>query len=257
MRRTKWFWTAVAGMVLLGGVLTGCQSEEEKEEDGAIVEGTVLVGWKNPKGKIRVPDGVTDIAEDALANRSEITSVVIPSSVVNINKGAFYNCTGLRNVEIQGIGLEIIGEGAFHGDTGLVSIMIPDSVTSIGHNAFADCKTLTMIKIPDSVVTIGEWAFASCTALRTLTIGNSVTSLGKRAFEYCASLINVTIPNSVMTIYASVFCGCDKLTTVNISGEWQAEREGIYMWDVGTITVDMLKDNPLGYDGMMYRRKTE
>ena len=245
MRRTKWFWTAVAGMVLLGGVLTGCQSEEEKEEDGAIVEGTVLVGWDNPKGKIKVPDGVTDIAEDALANRSEITSVVIPSSVVNINKGAFYNCTGLRSVEIQGNGLEIIGEGAFRGDTGLVSIMIPDSVTSIGHYAFADCKTLAMIKIPDSVVTIGDWAFGSCTALRTLTIGNSVTSLGKRAFEYCISLISVTIPNSVMTIYESVFSGCDKLTNVNISGKWQGERTGYFPWDVETITVDMLKVNPL------------
>lgn len=66
MRQANWFWTAVAGMVLLGGVLTGCQSEEEKEEDGAIVEGTVLVGWENPKGKIRVPDGVTVIGSYAL-----------------------------------------------------------------------------------------------------------------------------------------------------------------------------------------------
>ena len=110
MRRSKWFWAAVAGMVLLGGVLIGCQSEEEKEEDGAIVEGTVLVGWENPKGKIRVPDGVTDIAEGVFKNQNEITGVVIPGSVVSIGKDAFYSCTGLRSVEIQGNGLEIIGE---------------------------------------------------------------------------------------------------------------------------------------------------
>ena len=254
MRQAKWFWTAVAGMVLLGGVLTGCQSEEEKEEDGAIVEGTVLVGWDNPKGKIRVPDGVTDIAEDALANRSEITSVVIPSSVVNINKGAFYNCTGLRSVEIQGNGLEIIGEGAFNGDTGLV-ITIPESVTSIGRIAFQYCKALTTMKIPDSVITLGEGAFYYCTALRSLTIGNGVLSLERNTFAHCTSLINVVIPDNVTTINGTVFVGCDRLTTMQVSGNWQGKRSWTVMEVVGALTIDMLRDD--NYYPATYWRITE
>ena len=151
MRRTKWFWTAVAGMVLLGGVLIGCQSEEEKEEDGAIVEGTVLVGWDNPKGKIRVPDGVTVIGSYALNGKTEITRVTIPNSVLTIKEDAFSRCSSLGSVVFEGNGLRSIDGWAFNNCTSLTSITIPDSVESIDVNAFRNCNNLT------TVYATGEW----------------------------------------------------------------------------------------------------
>ena len=237
MKRSKLLWLLIAWAVLLG--MPSCKVEDEGEEGGAIVEGTMLVGWNNPKGKIRVPDGVTDIAEEALASRSNITSVVIPSSVVSINKYAFYKCTGLRSVEINGSGLEIIGQGAFDSCTGLTSINIPESVTSIGNNAFGACSSLATANIPNSVLTLGERAFSGCTALRSLTIGNNLSTLEARTFQKCTSLTRVTIPDSVMTIHGTVFLGCDKLTSVQVSGNWQKNRSLV----VGALTIDMLKDD--------------
>ena len=51
---------------------------------------------------------------------------------------------------------------AFYDCDSLVSITIPDSVTSIGYRAFYDCDSLVSITIPDSVTSIGDYAFHDC-----------------------------------------------------------------------------------------------
>ena len=48
-----------------------------------------------------------------------------------------------------------IGEKAFSGCSGLMSVTIPESVTSIGDFAFEDCSGLTSVTIPESVTEIG------------------------------------------------------------------------------------------------------
>lgn len=45
---------------------------------------------------------------------------------------------------------------------GLISLVIPSSVTSIGDRAFSNCSGLTSINIPDGVTSIGDGAFNIC-----------------------------------------------------------------------------------------------
>jgi len=99
---------------------------------------------------------------------TEITKLVIPSSVTSIGRGAFGGCTGLT------------------------SVTIPNSVTSIGFGAFFGCSGLTSINIPNSVTTIGDMAFRDCSGLTSVTISNSVTSIGRGAFYGCSSLKEIT-----------------------------------------------------------------
>ncbi|MBR2772164.1 MAG: leucine-rich repeat domain-containing protein, partial [Bacteroidales bacterium] len=87
-----------------------------------------------------------------------------------------------------------IGNSAFSGCTGLMSITIPDSVTSIGNYAFENCRGLTSITIPDSVTSIGNYAFVGCTGLASITIPDSVTSIGDFAFYDCNNLTELTLP---------------------------------------------------------------
>ena len=48
------------------------------------------------------------------------------------------------------------GESAFANNTSLVSVALPDSITSISNRAFYNCSSLTNIGIPNSCTSIGE-----------------------------------------------------------------------------------------------------
>ena len=52
----------------------------------------------------------------------------------------------------------------------LISINIPNSVTSIGHRAFYYCTGLTSVTIPTSVTSIDEDAFVGCKKLKKVYI---------------------------------------------------------------------------------------
>ena len=79
-------------------------------------------------------------------------------------------------------GVTSIDDNAFSASN-IVSITIPNSVTSIGGSAFRKCLKLTSITIPNSVTSIEESAFSDCFKLTSITIPNSVTSIGRYAFS--------------------------------------------------------------------------
>ena len=110
-----------------------------------------------------------------------------------------------------------ISKSVFNYCTALTSITIPNSVTSIGDEAFGCCESLSSITIPDSVTRIGSEAFWHCTSLSSVTIPNSVTSIGAGAFEY-TGLTSITIPDSVTSIGDDAFYNCAKLTSATIQG---------------------------------------
>ena len=131
-----------------------------------------------------------------------------------IGKGAFRKCTGLIRIVIPN-SVTSIGDEAFRGCTGLKSVVIPNSVTNIGYRAFYECSGLTSIVIPNSVTSIGDEAFRLC-GLTSVTIGNSVTSIGSDAFSGCTGLTSIVIPNSVTSIGNYAFSYCTGLTSVTI-----------------------------------------
>ncbi|MDR1458989.1 MAG: leucine-rich repeat protein, partial [Bacteroidales bacterium] len=112
-----------------------------------------------------------------------------------------------------------IGQQAFVACYGLTSVTIPNSVTTIGNYAFASCIGLTSVTIPNSVTTIGDYAFNNCIGLTSVTIPNSVTTIGDYAFYYCSGLTSVTIPNSVTTIGQQAFSICYGLTEIYVKAE--------------------------------------
>ena len=111
-----------------------------------------------------------------------------------------------------------IGSSAFKGCSALKSMTIPNSVTSIGASAFSGCTGLASIEIPNSVTSIGASAFSGCTSLASIEIPNSVTSIGDSAFDGCSGLTSITIGNAVTSIGASAFKGCSALKSITIPG---------------------------------------
>lgn len=128
---------------------------------------------------------------------------------------AFYGCSGLISLTLPS-GVIKIGEGAFRGCCGLTSFTIPSSVTSISKYAFLGCSGLTSLTIPSGVKSIGWDAFRDCSGLTSLTLPSSVSSIGDYAFMGCSGLTSLTLPSSVTSIGKWAFDGCSGLTSIYV-----------------------------------------
>jgi len=114
-------------------------------EDGVIYtsDKTTLVAFPSATGNITIADTVTNINGRAF-NRTNITSITIPSNVDSIGNGVVKECSNLKSVEILG-NITMIPTETFAWCSSLTSVTIPASVTEIGWGAFYDCTSLTSI----------------------------------------------------------------------------------------------------------------
>ena len=100
-------------------------------------------------------------------------------------------------------------------------IVIPDkiegySVLAIDDYAFSWQDDLLTVKIPEGITSIGEYAFAWCGSLTSVEIPESVTDLGLSSFQECTHLTKITIPKSVKEIADGTFRDCTSLKTINL-----------------------------------------
>ena len=97
---------------------------------------------------------------------SEITKLIIPENVTEINDYVFYNCSGITSVNIPN-SVKTIGQSAFRGCSSLTTVTIPQSVTQIGGFAFSYCSSLICIAIPSTISYFDkEGIFNSCELLK-------------------------------------------------------------------------------------------
>ena len=129
--------------------------------------------------------------------------------------GAFAGCTNLISITIPNT-VTSIGYYAFSGCGKLSSIIIPESITTIGSNAFDYCSSLTSIILPEGTTTIGSMAFYQCKALSSINIPVGVTKIDYSTFDGCSSLTSITLPEGVTSIGNSTFSGCSSLTSITL-----------------------------------------
>ncbi len=144
----------------------------------AEINYTEVIGYgganKNPiiptqKNEIEL----TTIGESAFSHNN-LTSVVIPDSVITIGESAFWN-------------------------NNLTRVEIPDSVTTIGDSAFWS-NNLTRVVIPNSVTTIGSHAFGS-NYLISVVIGENSNLTESTGIGLFAFLSSVSSNRYLTTIY--------------------------------------------------------
>ena len=127
----------------------------------------------------------------------------------------------------NGKSVTIIGAEAFY-NSQIVSIVIPNSITSIHYNAFKNCTKLTAITIPDSVTSMGNSIFYGCTKLNEINLSKQITSISENTFYGCTSLTTVTIPNSVTIIYGHAFTNCQNLSMITIPNSVEKIDSGAF-----------------------------
>ncbi len=153
--------------------------------------------------------------DTSMSGDVEIPSFLSGCPVIGIGDDAFFGCSNLISISIPD-SVTSIGNMAFYRCKGLTSIPIPDSVTSIGDSAFSGCTSLTSITIPDSVTNVGDGLFYGCSSLLSANIGNGITSIGQMFFQYCTSLTSVSLSSSITSIGFQAFVNCASLTSITI-----------------------------------------
>ena len=182
--------------------------------------------------EVIIPNTVTKISSHAFENCINLTTVTIPDSVTEMSYYAFDGCEKISVATLPATVLEyfpkdnlttvVINGGtsipAYRGGFGdcknLISVTIPDSVTSIEEGAFSDCEKLTTIRLPNSITEIPAYSFRNCKNLTNISIPDSVTSIGDSAFSGCESLNNVIIPEHVNSIGKYAFRIGNSLTSL-------------------------------------------
>ncbi len=257
-----------------------------------IDDSRTLVAYKGLGGRVVIPDdeGIlyigpyafclydTDMEvelteDDYDANKipaanTSVTEVVIPDGVEEIQKYAFYNCSGLQSVEILGhvkyirdyafakdeklidINLDKVygvGPYAFYGCTALDNINISKTY-SVAKHAFENCTSLSSVDLT-SLRNTGESAFEGCSGLKSVTFaentklaarmfaGSGLTSVDiyerieipEYCFARCADLERVTLHNDLVAVGIGAFCRCDKLTDFKCAGVDRFEEQAFYL----------------------------
>ncbi len=108
-------------------------------------------------------------------------------TVIAIGNKAFEYASGLISITIPD-GVTSIGQLAFYGCIGLKSIDIFAPITIIEEETFRYCESLISLKLPETLQKIEREAFRDCTNLQSLVIPASVTTIGYGALGYCESL---------------------------------------------------------------------
>lgn len=167
------------------------------QPDGILYMAGWCLGYKGGalSGSLTIPEGTRGIARNAF-DECELTSVVVPDSVLYICDFAF---SGLKKLKSVTLGKSIIkiGNATFSNCSSLTGIVLPDSVTEIGKDAFSGCKKLKSVVLGKSLAKIGSFAFDDCSKLANLTIPDSVTEIGRFAFRGCEKFKSMPIPASV------------------------------------------------------------
>lgn len=173
------------------------------------------VGPNTNLTSIILPSSITVIGSGAFNKCSALTSIIIPNSVDSIKGGIFNDCSSLNSVTIPST-ITSIPDYTFSGCRGLTSIIIPSSVKNIGAYSFYNCSALTSITIPNSVTLIKNHSFANCSALTSVTVPSSITSIEDETFNNCTALTSVTIPNSISKIGYAAFANCISIKSIVI-----------------------------------------
>ncbi len=199
---------------------------------------------------------VTKVGSGAFKD-SGIKSLTIPSTINELGYDAFYGCTYLTSVTINGdiqygdwswnwpfantgsasggysvtfgsgvtsIPKALFDSSGYESDNKyahVTSLTLPDTLTDIGQSAFYNCYDLKTVNWGNGVKTIGESAFNSCSKLTTLNLPGSVTSIGTWGFKDCTNLQTLVLPASVNTLGGNAFTNCVNLTSVTVNGNIQ------------------------------------
>jgi len=172
-----------------------------------------------------VPNGVLTIYPYAFDDSNELSCIVIPKSVTNIDVTAFKESTievSAENLYYSSVGGVLFNKDKtvllYYPDLSQNRYDVPAGVVEIGEKAFLDSNLLS-VYLPEGVQTIGAEAFRTSFSLYDVNLPSTLKVIGDEAFLGCHSLKTIDIPQNVSQIGINAFMSCEKLEKVYFHGD--------------------------------------
>lgn len=167
-----------------------------------------IVQYAGEEGAVSIPTELDGM---------KVTAILTTYSRHNDRQaGAFKGNVGMQTLVIPS-GITYIDTYAFEGCVGLQQVLFSDTVEEIAEGAFYNCQYLQTISFKGAgLKKIGNFAFSKCAALDNVKFPDSLESIGVCAFHDCDALVSIVIPDSVTELGAAAFWNCDSLLDVTI-----------------------------------------
>ena len=124
-------------------------------------DGRILVSGIGSLSRLKIPDGVAIIGDEAFCSMDSLKEIYIPNSVQRIGKKSFFGCE-LQKLQLNEH-LKYIDKDAFERCYSLSDVVIPKNVEHIGEGAFKDCRNLSSIVFKgDAPNIVGRTTFRGC-----------------------------------------------------------------------------------------------
>ena len=144
--------------------------------------------------RINIPEGVTSIPSGTFRG-TNISSVIIPSTVTSIGAEAFKDCTSLKDIKL------------------------PDNLIFIGKDAFLNCGyyqektnwTNGLLYLDSYLIAANNDEISD-----TIKVNDGTKLIISECFINATNLVSITLPKEISRILANTFSGCTKLNCLEI-----------------------------------------
>lgn len=217
-----------------------------KEKNGLATEILALAGIDDVKTvthlTVTTNTGVKLGDEDWTTLKSMVALVELDLSDASAEAVPDYQFQSFTNLVTVKLPQELttIGEYAFQYDSKLVTVEVPSTVTSIGTSAFSSCDNLEDCDLSAcQLVTIPESCFSYCEKLKSFTIPSTVQTIGSYAFRYCSAFTS-PLPAALKSVDGYAFEHA-AMTNVDVVipewgsvGSWAFDYSGIRSLELPT-----------------------
>ena len=158
-----------------------------------------------PLKGVVLPSSLRSIGDWAFSG-SYLESLVLPKAFETFGECAFSGMPSLARVDLGGT--KTIGEQAFLASRALQEVDFRADLgrlTTISAYAFAETGLVSAV-LPDSVTSLGDGAFTRSTDLKEVHLGSGLTELGARVFTGTTALASLSVDpsNPVLSLDGSV-----------------------------------------------------
>ena len=221
--------------------------------DGSLTFQAEVFSGCTKLAKVTLPAGVTNISERMFNGCRELREIIIPRTVSSMGSAAFYGCSNLVTVTFEadysaervdlvlenGANLNAgvfgsidklayielpertteVGDFAFHGMTGLLTVKLPSTLERLGRSVFESSSNLDSVIFAEGIkiTKIPDYAFQRTRLRQNFVLPEGITEIGINAFAY-TDFVTIEIPSSVTIIGKDAFYYADFLQTVTFAG---------------------------------------